>query len=312
MIRVTFHAQLSTAAKDSPAGIMDPVRMSHVLYNTWLDRRTIAWHVSDKTPTPRQKSHSTAYPATLVLDYAAASALPNGPTARLSIDVDLADAQDPVEKAKRLLDLPIVIAPRYRRPGNDRSFGGASFHTIKGASVIGPMPAQWPVDRTITAYSQYLGSYGQGGVGLSGWQLNGGSWIVLPISDSQSWITLTKEEMNPSADRARLDIKIDQRIIGVHPNGMQEFWPWEHRYCSHDPIMDLPDFAQLRPRVVRFAATASGFLLEAGDGGQTWRFEMGDHLPRPRWGGTGTPRDLYDGENVAATFILTHGCYLDV
>lgn len=310
--RITFQAQLPAVTGHLPVGVMDPIARSRVLDDIWQERRRIAWHETIETLNPGEKSHPTQHTASLSLCHLAAADSHDGHTARLSIDLEPGKEEIPIEKAKRLLDLPIVTSPRNRRSASDQSFGRASFHKIKGASVIGPMSQQWPIGRNVTAYSQYLGSYGQGGVGLSGWQLNGGSWMVLPISDSQSWITLTKETTRFNDDPIRLDIEIDQRIVGVHPNGKPAFWPWEHRYCGHDPIMELPDFGELRPRVARFAATESGFLLEAGDGGQIWRFEIGDHLPRPGWGGTGQPRDLYEGENMAGAFLLAHDAYLHV
>ncbi|MBO9375510.1 hypothetical protein GG804_01895 [Sphingomonas histidinilytica] len=312
MIRITFDARLTGLAKDPPQDLADPVCHSHVLYDTWQNRRTIAWDTAAQPLPSSRHDHPTRFAATLSLDFTVTTDLPQSCAARLSIDVDLTDRENPIEKAKRLLDLPVAATPRRRLPADCQSLSAACLRTIKGSAVIGALPPQWPVGRHISAYSQYLGSYGQGGVGLSGWQLNGGSWMVLPIANSESWITLTMEETRPSDDRARLDITIDQRIIGVHPNGKHEFWPSEHRYCGHDPIADLPDFAHLRPRVSRFAASASGFVLETGGGGQIWRFEIADHLPRPRWGGTGQPRDLYEGEDIAEALLLAHDPYLDV
>ena len=107
-------------------------------------------------------------------------------------------------------------------------------------------------------------------------------------------------------------VAVDQRVIGVDHGQIADFPPWEHRYSDQPRVEDLPDFASLRAQISVFEATRSGFVLELFDWHDRWRFAMGDHLPRPAWGGSGRPRDLYAGESVADAFVLTHDCYLNV
>lgn len=308
-VHVLFEARLPTPRRDLRSQPNDEFSRSRVLDQFWRDRRTIDWRISQATA-PAPCEHATRHKATLALDCPRTSLLRTG-TVTLAIDVDVPDGEDPVEKARRLLDLPIDAPVRWRQPRSGISSRG-SFHHIRQAGLIGPMPDQWPVGRYITGYSHYLGSYGQGGVGLSGWQLNNGSWMILPLGGSDSWITLTMEELAWARDSYSVDIVIDQRIIGVHPSQKPMFPPWEHRYCGSDTIEDLPDFSVERPRITRFEAAQTGFVLETGGANRTWRFAIGAHLPRPIWPGTGEPREFLESENLADSFVLAHDCYLDV
>lgn len=136
--------------------------------------------------------------------------------------------------------------------------------------------------------------------------------MVLPLKGSDGWIWLTREDILPAPDFFSLEVDIDCRIIGVHPDQIGDFPPWDHRYAGHAQILDLPDFAAERATVARFETTASGFFLEAANDLTRWRFAMGDHLPRPIWAGSREPRDLCEGESVAGAFVLAHDCYLEV
>ena len=105
---------------------------------------------------------------------------------------------------------------------------------------------------------------------------------------------------------------IDQRILGVHPDQIGDFTPWEHRYAGHERIADMPDFGDEKATIERFKTTEAGFVLEAANGLTRWRFAMGDDLPRPIWAGSREPRLLAEGESVAEAFLLAHDCYLAV
>lgn len=308
-VHVLFEARLPTPRRDLRSQPNDEFTRSRVLDQFWRDRRTIDWRIS-QTAAPAPCEHPTRHKATLRLNCPRMPLLRTG-TITLAIDVDVPSDEDPIEKARRLLDLPIDAPMRWRQPHAGISSRG-SFHHIRRAGLIGPMPDQWPVGRYITGYSHYLGSYGQGGVGLSGWQLNNGSWMVLPLGGSDSWITLTMEEMSWARDSYSVDIVIDQRIIGAHPSQKSIFPPWEHRYCGSDTIEDLPDFSVEPPRIARFEASQTGFVLETGGANRTWRFAIGAHLPRPIWPGTGEAREFLESENLADSFVLAHDCYLDV
>jgi len=307
--RLVFETGMPAARDDlSPSNAR-----GRVLAETWRNRREIEWRIATEPLSGRSKTHPTRHEVTLGVVNAGET--PEGERidiVRLAIDVETGNGEDALDKAKRVLDLPRDITPRGRTPRGRTVTTHGSLHRLGGDAVIGPMPMRWPVGRRITDYSHNLGSYGQGGVGLSGWQLNGGSWMVLPLSGSDSWITLTFEGCDPSDDRSRLDIVVDQRIVGVHPDQKADFPPWEHLYAGHEGIEDLPDFPVERPEITRFSASGTGFVLEAGGLRRNWRFEMGDHLPRPIWGGSLEPRDLAEGESIVDAFVLTHDCYLEV
>ncbi|OAH45454.1 hypothetical protein AX777_17765 [Sphingobium yanoikuyae] len=296
---------LATAKAASPRAAR-----SLILARCWYERRDIEWQATTSLA-QRHDQSPTRHQAQLALDCPEASQ-PRRGALTLTVKVAPRGGEEPLDKARRVLDLPGRIGPRPRivpRPG---SLDRGSFSVPRGDSVIGPMPADWPIDRILTDYSHNLGSYGQGGVGLSGWQCNGGSWIILPLKGSDGWIWLTRELIAPATDFRTLAIDIDQRIIGVHPNQLPDFPPWEHLYAGHERIENLPDFSIERATISRFEATPSGFVLEAANGLDRWRFAMGDHLPRPIWAGSLEPRDLHEGESVAGAFLLAHDCFLDV
>ncbi|QPI75515.1 hypothetical protein [Sphingobium sp. Cam5-1] len=309
------HDVVLTAAV--PAWILDKSEAEHpsharswILSQAWYERRRIDWEVSATIIAPDDDG-STQHAVSLSLE-GADGARPVSASLRFALRVSCPEAVDPGDKARRLLDLPGSPVSATRACAARGTFDLGSFSRIRGHSVIGPLAPDWPIDRMLTAYSSHLGSYGQGGVGLSGWQCNGGSWIVLPLKHSDCWIWLTHEEIAPAADFRSLAITIDQRILGVHPDQLGDFRPWEHRYCGHPTIEDLPDFGRERLTISRFEAAESGFVLEAANGLSRWRFAMGDHLPRPIWAGSRAPRQLQDGESIADAFVLTHDCYLDV
>ncbi|MDE8650597.1 hypothetical protein [Novosphingobium album (ex Liu et al. 2023)] len=281
---------------------------SWLLSQSWYERRRIAWK-SSRTVSPDRTHSQVRHNIVLDLD-CPASAKPASGSLALTVHVSVRRGEDPIEKARRVLDLPRSGRPGRRIRKANGMMDRGSFSTVRGKSVIGTMPPQWPVDRMLTGYSSHLGSYGQGGVGLSGWQCNRGSWIVLPLTGSDGWIWLTREDIAPADDFRSLKVVVDQRILGVHPDQLSDFPPWEHRYAGHHQILDMPDFGE--PTIARFEATESGFVLEAASGLTCWRFAMGDDLPRPIWAGSGEPRVLCPGESVANAFLLAHDCYLEV
>lgn len=308
---------LATFTANVPSSILESVEVgsphaarSRILAQCWFERRNIEWLAATSIAEHDDQSQ-TRHRAQLALD-CPQTARPRCGSLSLTLTIATQNGEEPLDKARRVLDLPGIASPRPRSTPRPGSLDRGSFSPIRGNSIIGPMAADWPIDRILTDYSHNLGSYGQGGVGLSGWQCNGGSWIVLPLKGSDSWIWLTREQVEPRADFHSVQIDIDQRIVGVHPNQRADFPPWEHHYAGHDRIDDIPYFRTERATISRFEATPSGFVLEAANGLDRWRFAMGDHLPRPIWAGSHEPRDLREGESVAAAFLLAHDCYLEV
>lgn len=287
------------------------------LHALWERRRETPWCIRTEREARITPTHPTSHVCTL--DRVAAGERDGSQIAvgRLSLVVETRPEEDALTKAMRILDLPGGGQPLGRAPvNNDRVFGPEShLEQIAGEKVIATMPHDWPTGaggRRITDYSHHLGSYGQGGVGLSGWQINGGSWMVLPLKGSDGWITLTHETMNASPDRQSVEIVVDQRVIGVHPDQIADFPPWQHNYGGHDKIDDLPTWRRERLMITRFEAEADGFVIEAGDTHSRWRFAVSPALPRPIFAGSKKERLLYEGEDIGASFILTHDCYLDV
>ena len=263
---------------------------SWLLSQSWYERRRIEWTCSASVDPTRGQSQVRHH---VVLDLDCPnSAKPASASLRFTAKLSVRRGEEPREKARRVLDLPRRATSERLMAKAQGGFEHRSFCAVRGNSVIGPLPADWPIERMLTAYSSHLGSYGQGGVGLSGWQCNGGSWIVLPLKGSDGWIWLTREEIEPAEDFRALNIVIDQRIVGAHPGQIGDFPTWEHRYAGHHQILDMPDFADEKPTLSRFEASGSGFTLEAANGLTRWRFAMGDDLPRPVWAGSGEPRLL--------------------
>jgi len=283
---------------------------SWILSQGWYERRRIGWKAT-RTLDPERGSSLVRHQVVLDLD-CPPSAKPIHAELAFTVKVSVRRGEDPCDKARRVLDLPGRTIVQRHVPRREGAIAYPSFSAVRGPSVIGPLQPEWPIGRMLTAYSSHLGSYGQGGVGLSGWQCNGGSWIVLPLKGSDGWIWLTRETLAPAPDFRSLRIDIDQRILGAHPDQIGDFPPWEHRYAGRHQIADLPDFAAEKAAITRFETAGSGFALEAANGLTRWRFAMGDDLPRPPWAGSGEPRLLVEGESVADAFLLAHDCYLEV
>lgn len=307
---VAFQATIPDRILDSTKAESELRARSWLLSQSWYERRQIAWRPTI-TPISGRSQSPIRHDAQLDLD-CPRTAQPRTGSLTLSIKVAVINGEDPLAKAQRVLDLPGCGPALTRAVKPDDPLERGSFSSLRSNSVIGPVPPEWPIDRMLTAYSSHLGSYGQGGVGLSGWQCNGGSWIVLPLKYSDGWIWLTREQIAPASDYWTLGIDIDQRILGVHPKDLAAFPPWEHCYAGHDQVLDLPDFAREKATISRFEADDGGFVLEAVNGLTRWRFAMSDDLPRPVWAGSREPRQLYQGESVARAIVLTHDCYLDV
>lgn len=291
------------------AGNTDRAR-SWILLQGWYERRRLEWNAT-LTVEPDKAHSPIRHEVILDLDCPETDR-PSAASFAFTVKVGVRHGEDPIHKARRVLDLSRRRDSLCRKADRWDVLDRGSFRAVRGSSLIGPMPPQWPIDRTLTAFSSHLGSYGQGGVGLAGWQCNGGSWMVLPLTYSDGWIWLTREEIRPAPDHRSLAIAVDQRILGVHPDQLADFPPWEHRYAGQHQILDMPDFGAERPTILRFDASETGFILEAANGPTRWRFAMGDDLPRPVWGGSRKPRLLCEGESFAEAFCLAHDCYLEV
>lgn len=311
-----FHIVLNA---DIPADGLDIRRRDNpllILCDGWHKRSSLGWDVvevreTDTIPNPTRSS----------IDLSFASDRTPGCIATLVIGAKIAgtDAIQAIDRLKAHLDLPAsedLPAIQMRKKPGSGFLDMPTITKLRDRQVIGPMNPEWPIGRRLTDHSTHLGSYGQGGIGLAGWQLNAGSWIVLPISGSSSWITLRTIEIkgvdrDPTGPSMR--IEIDSRILGAHPDQIVDFPPWEHRYAGSSPdIDDLPDFKFERRIVTAFEARSDGFRMEASNGMDQWIFEMGDHLPRPAYAGILEPRLLDENVDVGASFVMTHDCHLDV
>lgn len=300
---------LEAPAGDLGSDISETTARSHVLHDAWQNRRRIAWTVEVDRLSERTVLDRARHQATLAVINTGEVEGRRTAVLRLSIDIEGRDAEDGVARMRRVLDLPRAPVPGPNRTTDDDL---GSFARLKGETVIGPMPDKWPVGRRLTGFSTHLGSYGQGGVGLCGWQLNNGSWLILPLKDSSGWMWLTCEEVEASSDRMRLEIEIDQRVLGAHPSQIDGFHPWAHAYGGADDHDDMPDWNAQRAVVESFHADDDGFVMQTGGSNVVWRFEMGNTMPRPPLGGSGAERVLVEGESVEKEFLLTHDCYLDV
>jgi hypothetical protein len=308
-----IHLILQSNVEDDGPVKPDSLEAMRTLNDGWENRADRHWVMSEGEPGGEQ-IHPTKLKVRVSLVECAVR--PDQRMIRIEADVEAENAGGALHRLRLALGLK---TDGHRHPRRPVETGFMALHSITRLSpkqIIGPMKPEWPVGRRLTDYSSHLGSYGQGGIGLSGWQLNGGSWIVLPISGSASWITLRtisvdrfhRDPINP-----HVDIVIDQRIVGAMPDQIDVFPPWFHRYGPSSPtIEDLPAFEALRPIVSRFQPRADGFELEAANGMDRWIFEMGDHLARPIYGGSKEPRLLEEGVDVGASFVMTHDCYLDV
>lgn len=302
--RMTLRAKLTVEMLRNAASDSEYRTRTWLLDEGWNRRLELDWTL-EACPIPESRSH-TFHRARLEFD-CPRTARPRCGDLRLTVDVATSGDADPAAKARRVLDLaPSSVVPSVER----RLADIPSFASLRPPGIIGPMTDDWPVGRRIVAYNHHLGSYGQGGVGLSGWQLNGGSWMVLPLKYSANWITFTREGLTLQAEAFMLDITIDQRIIDAHPNQIADFPPWDHRFAGTPPIEELPDFAAARPVIDHFESRPDGFRLDARIGHKIYRFAMGDHLPQPAWAGSGGARMLGQGESVAGSFLLAHDCYL--
>ncbi len=198
----TFHVTLEASVPDPLLATLDEESelraRSALLTHGWYERRTINWRLQSR-PIDHNGQSQTRHQVRLDLD-CPRIARPKSASFCLHLNVVTSREDDPCDKARRILDLPGAPRRCGRSVIHPGSLDRGSFARIRSNSVIGPVPDGWPVDRLLTRYAHHLGSYGQGGVGLSGWQLNGGSWLVLPLKYSDSYIWLTFEDPMPAAD----------------------------------------------------------------------------------------------------------------
>lgn len=290
--------------------LSETVARSHRLSDSWKDRRNLDWHVTQEVVSPRARIHPTRHEVVLAVINAGEVAGERIESIRMSIDIEAESEADALLKARTLLDLPLAaISPDVKMQDEPTS---SKIVKVESDNVIGPMPMRWPVGRRITGYSGNLGSYGQGGIGLCGWQLNNGSWMILPLAHAEKWIWLTMERVDANADRTRLDIVVDRSIISAHPSQLNEYQPWRHNYGTADDRDNIPDFAKDRPVIERFEAQADGFVIETGSSNVTWRFQMSERMPGPPLDRSLGTRRLGPKDSIVDSFILAHDCYLDV
>jgi hypothetical protein len=288
----------------------DAFERARAVARAWDERRTIEWRMSLEDVGTRTPTHPTRH--TVVLAAINAGEREDGTRLeilRMAMDVQTSPGEDPMVKALRVLDMRRVAGPADA--SDDRSSEDATEHTVivplAGPSVIGRMDSSWPVGRTLTAYSS---SDASGDTrGMSGWQLNGGSWIVLPLPGA--WVTLTIETVMPTADRSVLEVQVDSMTLTAPPETVDGFPPLIQTHQADMRTGDLPDLATERPVVTAFEADRRGFRMEAGDRHRLWRFEMADDLPRPPHAASGRPRTPAAGEDVGASWVMAHDMHFE-
>lgn len=295
------------------AAISDTVIRSQVLYRAWHDRRDHQWATSAIHPggvaakTPHQASAEITLPALSKAGNDVSA------SAQVAIAVHALDSVQALETARIMLDLAIPSEPLRYAPASRGFMTQSSVGQCRrgDAEVIGSVPEGFVEGRYLSELSTHLGSYGAGGVGWLGFKLNEGSWMVVPVNSAASWTWLTTETVSVDAARTRMEVDIDRRIIGCHPDQLADFHPWDHRYASTSPtIEDLPDFKNVRPRIVRFDRSPTSFLLEAENGGTTYRFEVANHLSRPPYAGSGEERLFQPDDDLGASLFLAHSPYV--
>lgn len=267
---------------------------SHALRTAWTGRRTIDWRMSSEELGIRTPTHPTRHEVTLAtINAGERSDGTRIEFMRLAIDVETGNAEDAITKAMMVLDMPGGMDMN----GEDRSYGAPSkIVGLTGSSVIGPLDTKWAVGRRITDYADDLATSADGESGLSGWQLNDGSWIVLPLPGSGREITLTTETMDMTTDRSLMSVIVDRRTA--------------HSRAGREEAEVPPDIRTDSPVVTSFEIDATGFRLEAGDVHRTWRFEMSrrGHGSMPARTDANGSED--GGEAIAASWTITHDRHL--
>ena len=146
------------------AGNTDRAR-SWILLQGWYERRRLEWNAT-LTVEPDKAHSPIRHEVILDLDCPETDR-PSAASFAFTVKVGVRHGEDPIHKARRVLDLSRRRDSLCRKADRWDVLDRGSFRAVRGSSLIGPMPPQWPIDRTLTAFSSHLGSYGQGGVGLS-------------------------------------------------------------------------------------------------------------------------------------------------
>jgi hypothetical protein len=162
----------------------------------------------------------------------------------------------------------------------------------KNPAYLRPVTIADLIGRSVVEVSFYLGSYGMGGVGYTGWGLDNDEWLVLCIHASDNWI--------------RLRVGTDDRIISAAPNQQVEHPVWWSNF-SNQKIDDLPDFSGRK--IENFFANPHEFrLMLAGD----VEFYVTADSVRPEFAGTRQPRLLTDRDDLRVALGIFNSCYIDV
>lgn len=164
------------------------------------------------------------------------------------------------------------------------------------------------VGRSITGIMTGLGSYGSGGAGWTGLQIDQGAWIVIPIWGSKDWIWIEHELFEwdtPDEGRAM----IERRIMGAMPDQTQ--WrPWQMNFGGHDSWDELPDIAGHRGRITRFEITPNSLSIETTNGQEFIRYMVTPNLAGPPYPSGGRERLLDSEDDLTECVALMISPYM--
>ena len=261
--RIVFEAEV-------PAGRREP--WSRTPHAAWAHRREVPWAVHVEDLGGRATEDPGRCPVTVaVINAGERHDGERLEVMRMTVDVATPADGDAETAGRRVLDM----APRA-----DGAIAGDARTPLPAPaspSVIGPMPPAGPLGRRLTGYMASLPGGGDVADGMSAWQLNDGSWVLLPHGGAAGITTITTETLHEGADLSRLDLTVTHR-------------------AAADDVDAAAGVRREGPQVVRFETRPDGFVLEAGDERRSWRFEM----------------DRPDATvDVSASWLLVHDVHLD-
>lgn len=155
------------------------------------------------------------------------------------------------------------------------------------------------VGRHIVNWSPFIGSYGQGGAGFVGFELDDGNWLVSTLWGAGRWIS------------------IDGRMICSGPD-KEDAFPAMHGMDEDGTTFDLvrDEILKTRPAIAaaEFLARSTHIALAATDGSSR-KFAMtidADPSKRPIFPGTGEPRALEPSDDLRQAWIVSNSLYINI
>lgn len=214
----------------------------------WRNRRSATWEASTMPASRRAAGEPGTYGARVAVINAGET--PEGDRRHLlRIVLDVADSAG--AEAIRIAGEVMDMDPARGEPHRE-------VVPLKNAAdnVIDRMPDRWPLGRRLTGVSTRLRVDDGTETEAAAWQIDGGSWVALPFERVAGMIVTTRETvLDPMRDGV-----CDVRIVRDSVAGV-----------GAGPASS--EMSDRRPRIRRFEADDAGFVLEASDGADTWRFE---------------------------------------